>query len=132
MRHFPRNDRLNVIDLLHFVLRLVTGVVAARYAYAAWGIWGGMGGFLLGALSYDGAWHLLAWLFPPRPRCKCGKCRAGDFVIQRDVNGQPIRDLDGQVIIVYACGRMFRLGDDLPVRLTTNNPDDGAHEKPRE
>jgi hypothetical protein len=113
-----------MIELLLIILALVTGVVTATYAYSAWGIWGGVAGFLVGALSPWGVTELTVRLFPhKRPRCACGQCGVGDFVYERDVDG-PFQ--------VYACGRMYRWGDDGQRHLLTKDPEGKADERPRE
>ena len=97
---------MTLIELIFVGLALLTGSLTARYAYSAWGMWGGVGGFVVGTLSFVGVGELLARLLSPtRPRCACGKCGVDDFQIKRDVDGQP-------TLRVYACGRTYRKGED--------------------
>ena len=120
-----RSDGVTLIELLFFMLALVTGIVTATYAYSACGIWGAVGGFLFGALSPWGLTTLMVRLFPvKRPRCACGNCGVDDFVIKRDVDGQP-------TIHVYACGRMYHVGDDRQLHPLTKDPEGDSDETPR-
>lgn len=118
-----RSSGVTLFELLFFVLALIAGVVTAVYAYSVWGIWGGVGGFVVGTLFFVGVMELIARVFSPkRPRCACGRCGVDDFVYQRDVDGQPIR--------AYACGRKYHLGDDRRLHPLTKDSKGGADSQP--
>lgn len=114
---------MTLIELLFFTLALVAGAVTATYAYSAWGMWGLVGGFLVGALSFVGLMELIAGAFPvKRPLCTCGQCGVDDFVYKRAGDGPPIR--------LYACGRMYREGDDRRLHLVSKEPEVRSDQAP--
>lgn len=110
---------MTLFELLFFVLAVTTGVVTANYAYSAWGIWGGIGGFVVGTLSFVGIMELLAWIVPHKNvvRCSCGKCGDEDYVWEGGVDGCPIA--------AFACGRKYLLRNGQ-LHPLTENPDDEA------
>lgn len=112
-----------MFELLTISLVLVSGAVAATYAYSAWGTWGGVVGFVIGSLSFAGARKLILMaMLTMRPRCICGRLMAA-IVREEDVDGQPLRVCD--------CGRMYCRGDDQELHLLPRAPEGDSEETPR-
>ena len=106
---------MSLIELLYVLFALLAGSVAAFYAHAEWGIWAGIGAYVLGVLSFVGVLGLMARLFGREPRrCGCGKCEVSEFVSEIGADGEEVR--------VYDCGRRYRVDGNRQLHLLTEDP----------